>query len=109
MAASLLALLPFLIFITYREKLAPGYLNAMWQNDFGGRFANGKDGHEGPWYYYIEHLFTFRFNWFIWCLVPAIVWAFIKQQCFGINFDRASSTVSFVIRIKKYAGFQYGC
>jgi len=80
MAAILLALLPFLIFITYREKFAPGYLDAMWQNDFGGRFANGKDGHEGPWYYYIEHLFTFRFNWFIWCLVPAIVWAFIKQN-----------------------------
>ncbi len=80
MAAILLALLPFLIFIIYREKLAPGYLNAMWQNDFGGRFANGKDGHEGLWYYYIQHLFTFRFNWFIWCLVPAIVWAFIKQN-----------------------------
>jgi len=79
-AATLLALLPFLIFIIYREKLAAGYLNAMWQNDFGGRFANGKDGHEGAWYYYIEHLFTFRFNWFIWCLVPAIVWAFIKQH-----------------------------
>lgn len=80
MAAISLAMLPFLIFITYRERLAPGYLTAMWQNDFGGRFANGKDGHEGSWYYYIQHLFTFRFNWFIWCLVPAMVWAFIKQK-----------------------------
>lgn len=79
-AALLLALLPFLIFIILREQHAPGYLNAMWNNDFGGRFANGKDGHEGPWYYYIQHLFSFRFNWFIWCLVPAMVWGYIKQN-----------------------------
>ncbi|MDI1234942.1 MAG: glycosyltransferase family 39 protein [bacterium] len=95
----LIALIPFFVFVYLRESASNGYLKAMWANDFGGRFANGKDGHEGPWYYYIQHLFGFRFNWFIWCLVPAILWGFFKQNKTIITYSMVLFIYLFFISI----------
>lgn len=75
-----LALLPMALFFIAREQAAPGYLKAIWQNDFGGRFLREKDGHEGQWYYYIEHLFNLRFSVFIWLLPVTMIYGFIKKH-----------------------------
>ena len=36
-----------------RDSLQPGYLEAVWNNEFGGRFAQTNEGHDHPWYYYL--------------------------------------------------------
>lgn len=36
-----------------REYVQPGYLDAVWRNELGGRFAQTNEGHDHPWYYYI--------------------------------------------------------
>lgn len=66
-------ILIFLIFgIGYyllREKLNPGYLKAVMQNEFGGRFLKTIDGHKFPFGYYFQDLFNNGFkSWFI--LIP---------------------------------------
>ncbi len=75
----ILSLIPFFLFLFLREQAASGYLKAMWENDMGGRFINGKDGHEGAWYYYIQQLFEFRYSWFIWLLPAAILYGLLKD------------------------------
>jgi 4-amino-4-deoxy-L-arabinose transferase-like glycosyltransferase len=36
-----------------RDSLQPGYLEAVWNNELGGRFAQTNEGHDHPWYYYL--------------------------------------------------------
>ncbi len=77
--ALMIAIVPLIVFYVLRENAAPGYLNAIWENEFGGRFLKEKDGHEGAWHYYIVHLFTLRFSWWIWLLPVAMLYGFIKK------------------------------
>ncbi|MES2617855.1 MAG: phospholipid carrier-dependent glycosyltransferase [Bacteroidota bacterium] len=77
--ALMIAIVPLIVFYVLRENAAPGYLSAIWENEFGGRFLKEKDGHEGAWHYYIVHLFTLRFSWWIWLLPVAMLYGFIKK------------------------------
>ena len=45
----------FMILAYYlgRDSLQPGYLEAVWNNELGGRFAQTNEGHDHPWYYYL--------------------------------------------------------
>jgi 4-amino-4-deoxy-L-arabinose transferase-like glycosyltransferase len=36
-----------------RDSLQPGYLEAVWNNELGGRFAQTNEGHDHPWYYFL--------------------------------------------------------
>lgn len=36
-----------------RDSLQSGYLEAVWNNELGGRFAQTNEGHDHPWYYYL--------------------------------------------------------
>jgi 4-amino-4-deoxy-L-arabinose transferase-like glycosyltransferase len=36
-----------------RVSLQPGYLEAVWNNELGGRFAQTNEGHDHPWHYYL--------------------------------------------------------
>lgn len=53
----LLALLPLVAFYLARERLAPGYLEAVWHNDFSGRFRDKLVRQGGPPWYYVQLLF----------------------------------------------------
>lgn len=48
-----------------RELAEPGYLQAVWANEFGGRFMTVIEGHrERPWFY-VRNLYATRFSfWF---------------------------------------------
>ncbi|MCW3125329.1 MAG: hypothetical protein JWO03_987 [Bacteroidetes bacterium] len=39
-----------------REHYNPGYMQAVYDNELGGRFIKTNDGHEGPFWYYIQHI-----------------------------------------------------
>lgn len=75
-----LSTIPFICFCLIREQAAPGYLAAMWDNDFIGRLSTPREGHKGAWHYYIVNLFDYRYNIFIWLLPPALAGGFLFKN-----------------------------
>ena len=66
-----LAIFLFLVvgFYLLREHLNTGYLAAVWENEFAGRYGAVNEGHPGKWDYYIRLLIDYHFaQW--WLLVP---------------------------------------
>lgn len=75
-----LALLPFLIFCVLRESASSGYINQMLFNDFGGRFTTAIEGHRQVWYYYVQNLIVDRYHYFIFLIIPSIVYLLFKPH-----------------------------
>lgn len=48
-----------------RESLNPGYLQAVWENELGGRFTKAQEEHNGPFTYYFERLSSNFLTWII--------------------------------------------
>lgn len=77
-----------LFFLTYcliREYIQAGYLEAIWANDFHGRFSKPLEGHTSHWYYYFVNLFTTRYSYFIY-LLPLAAFIGIKYKNRSLNF-----------------------
>lgn len=56
-------------FYLLRESVNPGYLQAVWNNELGGRYGSALEGHHQPWNFYITMLMEHHFvSW--WLLVP---------------------------------------
>ena len=56
-----------------REWAQPSYLEAVVQNELGGRFLAVTEGHKGPWYFYLQNLWKSEFLPWI-GLIPLAVW-----------------------------------
>ena len=56
-----------------REVLNPGYLQAVYENEIGGRMFDAVEGHKHPFWYYITSL-PRRFGVFIWLLIPSALY-----------------------------------
>ncbi|MBK6830171.1 MAG: glycosyltransferase family 39 protein [Flavobacteriales bacterium] len=56
-------------FYLLRESANPGYLQAVWMNELGGRYGGSLEGHEEPWSFYTDMLMDHHFNLW-WMLVP---------------------------------------
>ena len=56
-AAYALAIVPPAAYFLAREAADPGYLAAIWENEFWGRFGKSLEANSGPFGYYFEHLF----------------------------------------------------
>lgn len=52
------ALVPLAAFYLVRERLAPGYLHAVWYNDFAGRYEDQLGLDSRPWWFFLQALFT---------------------------------------------------
>jgi 4-amino-4-deoxy-L-arabinose transferase-like glycosyltransferase len=76
--AMLVALIPFIVFCVFREISSPGFVKQMLFNDFGGRFTTAMEGHRHEWYYYIQNLITERYHYFVFLLIPTLVYLAIK-------------------------------
>jgi 4-amino-4-deoxy-L-arabinose transferase-like glycosyltransferase len=74
-----MAVIPFIVYCVLRENASSGYIEKMWLNDFGGRFNEVIEGHGHPWYYYLENLVFERMAYFIYLLLPAIIWFVFKR------------------------------
>lgn len=57
-------------YYVFRNHLQPGYLEAVVQNELGGRYAQTTEGHAAGFGYYFQMLFTDHFFPWIW-LLPA--------------------------------------
>lgn len=80
----ILTALPLLLFAAYywyRELLAPGYLQAVLQNEVGERVFLETNIHKQhlPFYYHTYKLFWYRFQPYI-LLLPLAVWFLFKQK-----------------------------
>ncbi|CAN5674990.1 hypothetical protein BH11BAC1_BH11BAC1_10080 [soil metagenome] len=63
--ACLASLIPFVLYCLLREFQNPGYLQAVWLNDFGGRFSTTIESHSGSVVQYFFGLLNNRFfYWF---------------------------------------------
>jgi 4-amino-4-deoxy-L-arabinose transferase-like glycosyltransferase len=51
------ALMPLAIFYFARERLAPGYLHAVWYNDFAGRYQDRLGPDARPWWFFVQAVF----------------------------------------------------
>lgn len=65
----MIAIIIFLAIISYyilRERMNPGYINAVIENEITGRYLNTLEGHEFGFEFYLEHITKERFTpWFI--------------------------------------------
>jgi 4-amino-4-deoxy-L-arabinose transferase-like glycosyltransferase len=52
-----------------REIYNPGYINAVLENEFGGRFLNTIEGHKHDFWYYYQELINIRFKEWV-LLIP---------------------------------------
>ncbi|TGE26502.1 ArnT family glycosyltransferase [Hymenobacter metallicola] len=74
--AVLLAVLPPALWYTLREQAAPGYLQAVWDNELGGRLLGSLEKHGEPWYWYLTPFASQQFLlWTPWVLVAGgLLW-----------------------------------
>jgi 4-amino-4-deoxy-L-arabinose transferase-like glycosyltransferase len=72
-----LAVLAFLVFVIgyylLREVYNPGYISAVLDNEVGGRFSEGKEGHAQPFNYYFGSINDFSFKPFIFYLLLGVI------------------------------------
>jgi 4-amino-4-deoxy-L-arabinose transferase-like glycosyltransferase len=69
----------------YREWLSPGYLNAVWEVQLGGRYLSTIEGHKHPAYYYIIRLATSQFIGYWLLLIPLMVWPGYLSRDHGVH------------------------
>ena len=73
-----LAIGPPLLWYTVREQAAPGYLQAVWQNELGGRMLGTLEQHDFPWYWYLTSFVNQQFLlWTPWVLAAG--WALARR------------------------------
>ncbi len=74
-------LIPVLGFYLGRESVNPGYLKAVWENEFGGRYFIPLDAHEHGFWYYAENLVNGRMSLWLWPALAAwLMIPFIKEK-----------------------------
>lgn len=69
-----LSLIPISVVLCYygmREWLTPGYLQAVAENEFSGRYLRPNEGHHTNWFYYADVLWRDYFMGFIFLLAVA--------------------------------------
>jgi 4-amino-4-deoxy-L-arabinose transferase-like glycosyltransferase len=78
-----LAMLAFVVFVIgyylLREVYDPGYISAVLDNEVGGRYSEGKEGHAQPLDFYFHSIFDFSFQPFIFFLFLGVITAFISR------------------------------
>lgn len=77
----ILSLGAVLTYYLVREHYNPGYLNAVWENELGGRYLTTLEGHEHPFSFYFDLIIDTHFNEWYW-LIPCGIFIsfFIKDK-----------------------------
>lgn len=71
---ALLGIIILIIVVGYyglHEWLTPGYIKAVFENEFSGRYLHTNEGHDTHWYYYLEVLWRDYFMAFIVLMMAA--------------------------------------
>lgn len=70
-----------------RDIYDPGYLDAVNKADLSGRYFEVIDGHKHPWYFYIQHIYQYKF--FPWIF-------FLLFSIFYFNFSKLDIVSRFI-------------
>lgn len=62
-----------------RESRNPGYLQAVWENELGGRYSSTLEGHEHPFFYYLNNLVSWRFIPFLF-FIPLSFFILLREK-----------------------------
>lgn len=73
-------LITVLGYYALREALNPGFLEAVWENELGGRYNSTLEGHQHPFGYYYDHLRETRFSDFFWLLPVGFLLGFFAKD-----------------------------
>lgn len=92
-AAYATALLGIVSYYLLREQLDPGFLEIVFHNELGGRFAEVNEGHRQASYFYPQILLTDRtFAPFAWLFIPAAtVGVALRQRYAGVALSALSA------------------
>lgn len=78
------ALLFFLLIVLgyymAREFFNEGYLQAVWDNELGGRYLAENEEHNGPFWFYLKDMFTRDFVLIYYVLIPIGGWLGLKSN-----------------------------
>ena len=77
--AALSGLLVAISYYLIREQFNPGYLQAIWINELGGRYGTVIENHSGPWYYYLDFMIRERFTYWLF-VVPLGIYAGLRAS-----------------------------
>lgn len=70
----IIALISFIsLFYVSRELAQSGYLQAVYENELGGRFIEGSEGHQHGFWFYFDELFLHQFQHWLFVLPLGIV------------------------------------
>ncbi|GJM35502.1 MAG: hypothetical protein DHS20C18_45030 [Saprospiraceae bacterium] len=74
-------LIPLLGYYFLREAVNPGYLQAVWENELGGRYFEAKEGQEQPWWFYFRMIFKYELfsPWAYWIPVAFLIGFLTKK------------------------------
>lgn len=88
-----------------REQVNPGYLQAVWENELGGRYLEVKETHVAPFYFYLENLWKERFTYWVYflpfCLILLFYCKASRLRDFGILLFINSLVFLFIISFSK--------
>lgn len=78
------AIASFAVIASYylgREMLNPGYLQAVWDNELGGRYSNALEDHSGPFMFYFDSLTDDHFSiWYLMVPIGVIIGFLAKDE-----------------------------
>ncbi len=64
----------------WRENLNSGYLKAVYNNELGGRYIKGNEGHQHEFWFYLKKFFNERLKLWIWFVPLGFVAGFISND-----------------------------
>ncbi|MDR3678966.1 MAG: glycosyltransferase family 39 protein [Flavipsychrobacter sp.] len=72
-----LSLVTFLLFVLgyylLRKHYNPGYIQAVQQNELGGRYSQALEGNKGTFLYYFHNMALYQFKPWYWLIVPGVL------------------------------------
>ncbi|MFN0204552.1 MAG: ArnT family glycosyltransferase [Bacteroidia bacterium] len=78
---AILSLLPLAIYYIVRNQVTPGYWDAVWANDMGGRFGTVIEGHKGDFSFYFVNFMDTRYqSWIIWAIMSIVAGYFYQNE-----------------------------
>ncbi len=77
----LIAIAPLIIYYIARDSVNPGYMQAVMDNEWGGRYLSTLEDHKFPWYFYLQHHFnTGTKFWFPFTIISLIVYLYLSSR-----------------------------
>ncbi len=62
-----------------REYFTPGYLQAVYENELGGRFLKTNEEHSEPFFFYFKNFYEYRLKIWLWFFPLATAFLFFKS------------------------------